>query len=347
MNPIRVLVIDDSAFMRKMISEILASDSRINVIDTARNGEDGLKKIQALSPDVVTLDVEMPVMDGLTTLGRMMESKPLPVIMLSSLTQRGANQTFQAISMGAVDFIEKPSGSISLDIEKIKDELISKVLTASKVKLTKPKFIHKSIETLNKIQPYSKSVVAIGTSTGGPKALQAVLQALPKGFPAPILIVQHMPPRFTKSLAERLDQTSNLNVKEAVHGDILKNGTAYVAPGDYHMRARQVGMSIAIELSQDDHVQGHRPSVDVLFRSVGKLKSINKIAVVLTGMGRDGSKGIQYLKEQDDTSFVIAESKESSIVYGMPGAAVETGCVDRVTHLEEVSRDLNDLLKQD
>lgn len=347
MKQIRALVIDDSAFMRKMLSDILESDHRIKVVGTARNGEDGLRKIKALSPDVVTLDIEMPVMDGLTTLQKIMESKPTPVVMISSLTQKGAVQTFQAISMGAIDFITKPSGSISLDIDKVKDEIISKVVVASEVRLDNHSSQRQHRPVLRKTLPYHRSIVSIGTSTGGPKALQQVLKDLPKDFPAPILIVQHMPPKFTKSLADRLNDISEITVKEASHGDILKNGMAYVAPGDYHMRVKQMATSLAIELSQDAPVHGHRPAVDVLFESLADIKNTNKIAVILTGMGRDGSKGIRAIKQKDETAYVIAESKESCIVYGMPGAAVATGLVDQIVHLEEVSQNLTTLLKRD
>src|SRR5699024_273963 len=197
MKPVRVLIIEDSAFMRKMITEILMSDDRIQVVGTARNGEDGLRKMKSLSPDVITLDIEMPVMDGITTLENIMKTDPIPVVMLSSLTSKGAEQTVLAISIGAVDFIAKPSGSISLDIEVMKDEIISKVIMASKTKLKKNQTV--SDQSFQPISPqrYSESIVTIGTSTGGPRALQQVLTSLPADFPAPILIVQHMPPNFT------------------------------------------------------------------------------------------------------------------------------------------------------
>lgn len=340
MDVIRVLVIDDSAFMRKMITEILASDERIDVIATARNGEDGLKKIKAHSPDVVTLDIEMPVMDGITTLQHIMEFNPIPVIMLSSLTQRGAAKTFEAISNGAVDFIAKPSGPISLDINNIKQEIISKVIIASNVKVKQSNMVNTNSVTTNLIQPYDNSLVLIGTSTGGPRALQHVLTTIPSDFPAPILVVQHMPPRFTKSLAERLDSLSQIEVKEASHGEILQNGVAYIAPGDFHMKIREVGKTLAIELTQDPHLKGHRPAVDVLFQSAANLKNINKIAVVLTGMGKDGSEGIKSIKERDSSAFIIAESEDTAIVYGMPAAAVDTGYVDKITHINQVGEEI-------
>lgn len=357
MTPIRVLIIEDSAFMRKMISEILSSDERIHVLGTARNGEDGLKKIKLLSPDVVTLDVEMPIMDGITTLENIIETNPLPVVMLSSLTSKGATQTIQAMSIGAVDFIAKPSGAISLNIDEIKDEIISKVVMASQTKIKKVKSIgnntsfkksftdDQSNKTISK-QRYNDTFVVIGTSTGGPRALQQVLTALPKDFPAPILIVQHMPPNFTKSLAERLNSLAKIKVKEATHGEMIQKGVAYIAPGDFHMLVRKVGRIYAIELTKDKHRNGHRPAVDMLFESLSNVMNVNKLAVVLTGMGKDGAVGIEKIKQRDQQAIVIAESEESSIVYGMPAAAVATKCVNSIVHLNEVGTTINDLISR-
>lgn len=344
MDKLSVLIIDDSAFMRKMITEILSSDQRLRVIGTARNGKEGIKKINSLKPDVVTLDVEMPVLDGIETLRIIMEENPLPVVMLSSITTSGAAKTIEAMSIGAVDFIAKPSGSISLDIEKVKDEIIEKVITAGKSnpiqKKTPPT---ESFKKMSK-QIHKKSIIVIGTSTGGPRALQQVLTGLPEDFNAPILIVQHMPPNFTKSLADRLNMLSNIEVKEATHGEIIRKSVAYIAPGDYHMKVRKVGMALAIELNQDPLINGHRPAVDVLFTSVAKLEGLNKVAVVLTGMGRDGSIGIEKIKECDNEAIVLSESEESSIVYGMPAAALETGCVNQVVHLHKVDEVINKIV---
>lgn len=336
MKPVRVLIIEDSAFMRKMITEILMSDERIQVIGTAKNGEDGLRKIKSLSPDVVTIDIEMPVMDGITALENIMKTDPIPVVMLSSLTNKGAEQTILAISMGAVDFITKPSGSISLDIEVMKDEIISKVMMASQAKVKKKPIVNDPSFQISSPQQYSETIVTIGTSTGGPRALQQVLTSLPADFPVPILIVQHMPPNFTKSLADRLNTLCLIKIKEAVHGEVIKKGTAYIAPGDYHMKARKAGMSLAIELTKEPQRNGHRPSVNVLFDSISELKRMNKICVVLTGMGKDGADGIKQIKSLDDEAIVIAESEESSIVYGMPAAAIATEYVNQVVHLNKV-----------
>ncbi|WP_339227728.1 chemotaxis response regulator protein-glutamate methylesterase [Oceanobacillus sp. FSL K6-2867] len=347
MKQIRAIVIDDSAFMRKIISDILASDPRVNVIATGRNGEDGIKKIQKLQPDVVTLDVHMPIMDGIKALSIIMKEQPTPVVMLSSETKEGTTKAIQAISNGAVDFIAKPSGSISLDIRKIQQEIISKVITASQVKLHK-KPLRKAADYHIKTpvpKNFDKTIITIGTSTGGPRALQQVLTNISDSFTAPILIVQHMPARFTKSLAERLNTLSPIRVKEAEHGEIIENGTAYIAPGDFHMSINGIGTAHAISLSKDEPVKGHRPSVDTLFCSAAGLKRINKIAIVLTGMGNDGSAGIVEMKKQDPNTIVLAEAEETSIVYGMPKAAVQTGYVNQELLLNQFGSMLNKLTK--
>jgi two-component system, chemotaxis family, protein-glutamate methylesterase/glutaminase len=344
-TPIRVIVVDDSAFMRKMIADILESDNRIQVIATARDGADGLKKIKQLSPDVVTLDVEMPVMDGITSLSKIMEEHPLPVVMLSSRTKIGTMNTLQAITNGAVDFITKPSGSISLDIENITQEIISKVVAASQVDVSERTVTERAPNVLAPKQLHTKTMVFIGASTGGPRALQRLILDLPDDFSSPILIVQHMPAGFTKSLAERLNNLSELHIKEATHGEIIKDKTVYIAPGNYHMKIRKVGTSHAIELSQEMERSGHRPAVDVMLESAAKLSKINKIAVILTGMGSDGSKGIECLKNQDPNTIVLAESEESAIINGMPKAAIKTNTVNYIVHLHQMGEMIGALTK--
>lgn len=349
MELVRVLVIDDSAFMRKMITDLLARDERINVVGTARNGEEGLKKIAELSPDVVTLDVEMPVMDGITTLQHIMDTSPLPVIMLSSVTNEGSSKTIQAISNGAIDFLQKPSGPISLDIEKIGYELIGKVMTASNAKLSKDLMTNagyhhrKSIINQSPLKPHSRTIIAIGTSTGGPRALQRVLTDLPDNFTTPIVVVQHMPAGFTKSLANRLNTLTKIHIKEASHGEIIQKSTVYLAPGNFHLKVRKMGISFVIELSQEPVRNGHRPSVDVLLESLAEVSNVNKIAVILTGMGNDGAKGLKYVKKQDPSTIILAEKEESSIVYGMPKAAVKTNTVNYSVHLHQVGEMLTNL----
>ncbi|MYL33162.1 chemotaxis-specific protein-glutamate methyltransferase CheB [Pontibacillus yanchengensis] len=344
---IRVLIIDDSAFMRKMIKDILEHDTRFTVVGTARNGEDGLQKIKQLQPDVVTLDIEMPKMDGLTCLQHIMKENPLPVVMLSSLTHDGAESTIKAMEYGAVDFIEKPSGSISLDIEVKKDEIIQKVYESFKANLQEVQTDALEYEDIPTI-PYEppsrllmeknlKKIVAIGTSTGGPRALQQVITKLPADIPAPILIVQHMPSGFTKSLAKRLNVLSEIEVKEAENGEILRKGVAYIAPGNYHLKVQRVGLSLAIKLDQSDTRNGHRPSVDTMLESLAVLINYQAYAVIMTGMGSDGSEGLRYLKSRAQQTIAITESSESAIVYGMPKAAVLTNKVEHIVHLKDIS----------
>ncbi|WP_186577452.1 protein-glutamate methylesterase/protein-glutamine glutaminase [Aquibacillus kalidii] len=340
MSLIRVLVVDDSAFMRKMISDILNSDPNIEVVATARNGKEGLTKVEQIKPDVVTLDVEMPIMDGITTLKEIMAKSPIPVIMLSSLTKEGAEKTIESMTLGAIDFIAKPSGSISLDIKKIQSQIIDKVKSAAKLKIQQ---IIKQTELNNtpfrRITTFkpNQTVVAIGTSTGGPRALQQVLTTLPGNFPTPIVIVQHMPAGFTRSLAQRLNTLSQIEVKEADDGEILTKGTAYIAPGGYQFRVKQRGESLIAQITKEAPVNGHQPSVDVLFDSVADLEQYRAYAVIMTGMGSDGAKSLHNLKAKKENSFIVSESKNTAIVYGMPQAAEKTNLVDLVVDLHEIS----------
>ncbi len=363
----KLLVVDDSAFMRKLISDFFSDHRHIEVIGAARNGKDAIKKIEQLKPDVVTMDVEMPEMNGMEALKEIMQKYPLPVIMLSSTTKRGAENTLMAMEYGAVDFVAKPSGSISLDLHKIKDELVRKVEEASKVtvsKLKKPfrkstvagqaiRHPFNNEESKSLLKPTvnidipikktewsktSKKIILIGTSTGGPRALQEVITKIPANVGAPILIVQHMPAGFTKSLAARLDQLSEIHVKEAEQGDLLQKGTAYIAPGGYHLKLRKVGSSFAVVLdNQEPPRAGHRPSVDVMFEDVSQYSEFDKIAVIMTGMGYDGSKGLVSLKKTGNV-MAIAESAETCIVYGMPKAAVETQLVDEVADVDDIAQ---------
>ncbi|MGE7982609.1 protein-glutamate methylesterase/protein-glutamine glutaminase [Solibacillus sp. NPDC093137] len=365
----KLLVVDDSAFMRKLISDFFSDHLHIEVIGAARNGKDAIKKIEQLKPDVVTMDVEMPEMNGMEALKEIMQKYPLPVIMLSSTTKRGAENTLMAMEYGAVDFVAKPSGSISLDLHKIKDELVRKVEEASKVTVSKlKKTFRKSTVASQAIRhPFdkeesklrsltkptvnidvpikqtewsktSKKIILIGTSTGGPRALQEVITKIPANVGAPILIVQHMPAGFTKSLAARLDQLSEIHVKEAEQGDLLQKGTAYIAPGGYHVKLRKIGSSFAVVLDdQEPPRAGHRPSVDVMFEDVSQYSEFDKIAVIMTGMGYDGSKGLVSLKKIGNVT-AIAESAETCIVYGMPKAAVETQLVDEVADVDDIAQ---------
>lgn len=347
MNKAKVLVVDDSAFMRKLISDFLSQHPRLTVVGTARDGQEALQKIEQLQPDVVTLDVEMPVMNGLETLKHIMQKHPLPVVMISSTTKEGAENTILALQYGAVDFIAKPSGAISLDLYKIKDKMIEKVLLASEANLrtvkTKQKMSMLPKKQYSKIEVSErqsvggkKKVIAIGTSTGGPRALQHVLTKFPATIDAPILVVQHMPKGFTKSLATRLDSLSHIRVKEAEDGEIIQKGTAYIAPGGKHLYVKRVGTSLAIHLDEAEPRNGHRPSVDVMFESLSMLTDYEKIAVIMTGMGSDGTAGLKQLKASGKT-FVIAESAESSVVFGMPKSAIAANVVDEIVHVDDIA----------
>ncbi|MHA6251276.1 protein-glutamate methylesterase/protein-glutamine glutaminase [Oceanobacillus sp. CAU 1775] len=355
MKTTRVLIVDDSAFMRKMITSILESDSRIKVIGTARNGADGIKKIKSLKPDVVTMDVNMPVLDGISALQIIMKEMPLPVIMLSSQTARGTDNTIAAIEEGAVDFIMKPSGEISLNIEMIKNEIVSKVIAASSatigiepkeiIQLPPKEEVKKKVEKQRVISEKKRTIIVLGTSTGGPRALQKVITSLPKDFRTPILIVQHMPKGFTKSLADRLNGMTHLHVKEAEHGEVIQAKSVYIAPGGFHMRVEKVGSNFVIHTSQDAPINNHRPSVDALFFSASKLYNINKIAVVLTGMGNDGSAGIINMKEEDQDTIILSESEKTATIYGMPRAAYETNVVDQVLPIDQVGKFLGEITR--
>ncbi len=351
MKPIRVLVVDDSAFMRKVISDIVNQAPGLEVAGIARDGADALKKIQDIKPDVITMDIEMPVLDGMSALERIMQNNPVPVIMLSSLTKDGAEKTMKALELGAVDFIAKPSGQISLDIDKIQNQLVEKIVIAAG---TKNKITHRSnpprpireivpnipntkMNLDNKHQELNK-LVLIGTSTGGPKALQDVIPTLPSSINAGILIVQHMPPGFTKSLAERLDSMSRIKVKEAEHGEKVVSGCAYIAPGDSHMLVKShvsdQARSLYIVLDKSAPIGGHRPAVNSMMESAADQFWAHMVGVIMTGMGSDGAEGIKQIKAKNGKN--IAEDKSSCIVYGMPKAAAETGAVDKVVPLNEI-----------
>lgn len=352
MNPIKVLVVDDSAFMRALIKDLLSDDERIQVIGVARNGLDAIEKVKVLKPDVVTMDVEMPIMDGIEALKRIMKETPLPVIMLSSTTIEGAKNTMLVMEDGAFDFIAKPSGSISLDLYKVKDELISRILEAKSVNMTQLTLMNQShiekkaplANSFNASQATNqyksnKTLVLLGTSTGGPRALERVLTRLPKDLAAPVLVVQHMPKGFTKSLAERLNSLCAIHVKEASNGEILQNGCAYIAPGGKHLELRKVGKAIVTELSTAPPVKGHRPSVDYLFISASKLGDYKKVVAIMTGMGSDGTEGLKRLKQSKDI-FAIAESEKTAIIFGMPNSAIQAGCVDVIVDLDQIANQI-------
>lgn len=349
MSKIRVLVVDDSALMRKVISDMLNEDPDIEVVGTARDGYDAIKKIHELKPDVVTLDIEMPKLDGLNTLGYIMSETPLPVIMLSSYTREGAEATLKALEYGAFDFVPKPSGPISLDIRRVKEELIAKIKAAYRADLSRLKFLlprrERKIEKVEKV-PVAKvnAVIAIASSTGGPRALQEVIPKFPSDIKASILVVQHMPKGFTKSLADRLDSLSQVDVREAKENDILREGLALIAPGDYHMVVKKEEDGVVVKLNQDPPLWGVRPAADIMMLSVAEVFRSRVIGVVLTGMGRDGANGLKKIKEYGGVT--IAEDKSTCVVFGMPKVAIEEGAVKIVAPLNEIADKIMEALER-
>lgn len=346
MRRYKVLVVDDSAFMRKIISDFINEHPQFEVTATARNGREAVDSVIRLKPDIVTMDVEMPVMNGLEALREIMRRSPLPVIMLSSLTGSGTSETLKALEWGAVDFIRKPSGSISLDLYKVKEMLYEKLLAGVEARVRGPcpdpepaAMPLKPKRPLAREKPASFShLVAIGTSTGGPRALQTVLTRLPEDFPAPVLVVQHMPPNFTKQLAARLNGLCQVRVDEAEDGETIAAGSVYIAPGGQHMKLVRDGRGdqYRIALSKEEPRNGHRPSVDVLFESLAPLTELKRHLVILTGMGSDGAKGMKLVKESGAAS-TIAEAEETCVVYGMPRAARELGAADRSEKLHDIA----------
>lgn len=357
MKKMKVLVVDDSAFMRKMISDIINSDSELEVIGTAKDGVEAVELTEKLNPDVITMDVEMPRMTGIEAVKKIMEKNPTPILMLSALTKRGSRETFEALEAGAVDFIQKPSGTISLDIREIGDELIKKIKSVAKARVrprtpslistntkeekTKderakkeeptPKEVAKKVSTLELDIPPEKldtMAVMIGSSTGGPPVVTEVVSKLPKNMP-PVYIVQHMPKGFTKMFAERMNAEAALTVKEAEDGEMARPGYAYVAPGDYHMLLKKRGRNVYIELDNKmPKVHGTKPSVEVTAEYVARIYGGRTVAVMLSGIGRDGADAYRMIKNKGGK--IIAQSKDTCVVFGMPKAVIEYGIADSI-----------------
>lgn len=345
MKKIRVVVVDDSAYSRRSITSMLNGLDSVEVVGYAINGEDGIQKVIALKPDLVTLDLEMPKMDGFTLLRILTARFSLPVIVISALS--GADKVFRALELGALDFVAKPSHSASIDLLSIKEDLQKKVLQL--LSLKPGTYIRPSSELRStsrsgaaaKVEigmQHTIDLVAIGTSTGGPPALQLILSAFEHKYPFAIVISQHMPAGFTKAFADRLNRTSHFDVKEAEDGDLVLPGRALIAPGGMNMVFEVCGGQVTARIIASSESDRYVPSVDVMLQSCAGIYRKRVMAVILTGMGNDGSQGVRAIKEQG--GCVIAESEESAVVYGMPREAVATGVVDRCVQLDKVASEI-------
>lgn len=368
---ISVMVVDDSALMRKMISDMINMEDDMEVVNIARNGEDLLEKLKRNVPDVITLDIEMPKMNGIEALKRIVELKiPTKVIMLSSLTQEGAEVTMECLENGAIDFVPKPSGSISLNINVVREILISKIRGSRFVRRTntinsnrknrlkdiKQREIHRLSTSLDKREESSAlkevrsneiknkkiSAVVIGASTGGPKALFKVITSLPENLGVPVFIVQHMPEGFTKAFADRLNKFSKLKVVEAEEGMTIEKDIVYIAPGGKHM---EIINNKTISLNLEPQIWGVRPAVDKLFISAAKTYKDSLLGVILTGMGRDGANGIIEIKKAGGAT--ISEDESTCIIYGMPKAAYDTNMIDEVIPLYDISKRIANIVLRD
>jgi two-component system chemotaxis response regulator CheB len=349
MKNIRVLIVDDSALMRKKITEMLDTAFGIEVVGTARNGEDGINKAMELKPDVITLDVNMPVMDGLTALRIIIEKELCPVIMLSSLTHEGTKTTFEAMSIGAFDFVAKPSGTVSRDIDIVRKELVRKVKAAAGMgykKLTRKITVDVPAEdeqvvndkTLEPVDSAGFKAVCIGISTGGPKTIFDVIPRIPADINAAIFLVQHMPVGFTESFSKRLNEASRIYVKEAAAGDIVSPGVCYVGKAGQHMTFyKKHNGVVTIRMSRAPE-HAFMPSVDVMMESACKVFTANTLGTLMTGMGDDGAASMCVIKRSG--GFTIAESEETAIVYGMPREAVEKGCADIVLPSDKIANEI-------
>ena len=336
---IKALIIDDSALMRQVLTTVLREDPGIHVVGTAANPLIAREKIKSLKPDVLTLDVEMPGMDGITFLEKLMRLHPLPVVMVSSHTEKGATATLRALDLGAVDFVAKPQGGVREGLSAdLMEEIRSKVRAAVGAHV-RPSLVAPSVKIespLTHIVPPGcrEGIIVIGASAGGTQAISEIMAKLPRSTPG-IAIVQHMPPKFTASFAERLNHQSNLEVREAKSGDRLKPGVALVAPGGFHMAIMRAGGGYAVRIYEDEPVNRHRPSVDVLFDSAARIAGADSLGIILTGMGSDGARGLHAMKMAG--ARTIAQDEKSCVVFGMPEQAIRLGGVSQVVSLERIA----------
>ena len=338
---IRVVVVDDSALMRKRLSEMIDADPACEVIATARNGKEALRVVAALHPEVVTLDLAMPTMDGITTLQYLMSEWPTPTVMVSGYTQYQGLDAIRCLEYGAVDLVTKPNGAVSLELARIHEELLTKVKAAAKVsvrmlrpRLREPRVTPKKTKGIG----ISTKIAAIASSTGGPQALVDVLPKLPSDLPAAVVVIQHMPAGFTDSMAHRLNMESSLRVKEAEDGEPVTQRTTYIAPGGFHLTIAGGLHGVTVKLIKGPKVRGVCPSADVTMKSLAPLFGAQGMGVILTGMGTDGVEGLRAIKRHG--GYTIAQDRATSLIYGMPKAAVEAGVVDRVVPLDHVAAEI-------
>ena len=340
---IRVLIVDDSALMRRRISDILSADGEIEILDCAKTGSEAIKKVVKMKPDVITLDLSMPDIDGLTALTYIMNEVPTPVVIISANVAAGGPNALKALELGAVEVVNKPSGEISLDIELVDQEIIRKVKAASKVDVKRVRAVFNMFKNIapavrTRAPSGLSKIVAVGASTGGPKAIKEILPYFAADIPAAFLFVQHMPAGFTRSMAERLNWLTKIDVKEAEDGDIIKAGHGYIAPGDFHMLVERKNDGAVIRLNSGPKVNRVRPSITVMMDSVVKIFGARTIGVLLTGMGQDDVAGMRNIKNAG--GITLAEDKSTCVVYGMPRVAIEEGIVDKVLPISHIGLEI-------
>ena len=336
----RVLIVDDSAYMRKVLEELIRTDPKLEVVGQAKDGREAITMAQSLQPDVLTMDINMPRMDGLEATQHIMTQNPRPILIVSSESRQGAASTLRALELGAIDFVTKPSSGIDLDMKNVRDELLSKIKMAAKVRVVRTAALHDhSVAVEQKPQPTKEvgnsearlPLVMIAASTGGPATMMRLMPRFPKDFPAAVVLVQHMPATFTSQLSLQLTEVASIRVKEAEANEALLPGTFYVCPGSHHLRISLAGR---IKLDDGPRISGYRPCADVAFESAAAYGGANVVGVVLTGMGNDGARGIQALKAA--RGCVLAQDEASSVIFGMPAEAIRTGAVDQVVGIDEM-----------
>ena len=338
----RVLIVDDSAFMRKVLEEIIRTDPKLEVVGQAKDGREAITMAQSLQPDVLTMDINMPRMDGLEATQHIMTQNPRPILIVSSESRQGAASTLRALELGAIDFVTKPSSGIDLDMKNVRDELLSKLKMAAKVRVVRTAARHDSSAAVESKSPAQSTMeagnseprlplVVIAASTGGPATLMRLVPRFPKDFPAAVVLVQHMPATFTSQLSLQLTEVASIRVKEAEANEALQTGIFYVCPGSHHLRISLTGR---IKLDDGPRISGYRPCADVAFESAAAYGGANVVGVVLTGMGNDGAKGVQALKAA--RGYVLAQDEATSVIFGMPAEAIRTGAVDQVVGIDEM-----------